>query len=113
KARALGNTSDAVGNAKDMGTYLLSHGWKATQTPQAGAIVVYQPHANSADATVGHVGIVSGNPALGANHRTYTYTLESANWAQTSQFSDSGCDNVSLRGPLTYAAGTDKGVTFY
>ena len=50
-------TTEAIGNAKDTGTWFLNHGWRVTQSPVKGDIVVMQPGFPGANGSVGHVGI--------------------------------------------------------
>lgn len=83
--------TEAVGNAKDMGTWLINHGFSQVSSPQAGVVAVMQPGFPGADATYGHVGIIDSVSDQGSN---WKITLRGANQSSGSAFSEFGCSNV-------------------
>jgi len=96
KATALANTTDYVGNALEMGDYLLKHHWHMVPNPEVGAIMVFQPGSYDVpNGGFGHVGIINSAELHGPK---WNVTLQNANWYAGEQSRDSGCDNVSFRG---------------
>jgi surface antigen len=82
--------SDAPGNAKDMGSYLQSHGWTRVNSPQVGAISILGTSFPNSDPNWGHVGIVSNVRTSGNN--TYI-SLRAAN--QGGRETEANCYDVN------------------
>ncbi len=82
--------SDAPGNAKDMGSYLQTHGWTRVNSPQAGAIGILGTTFPQSNPNWGHVGMVSGVRTSGNN--TYI-SLRAAN--QGGRETEANCYDVN------------------
>jgi Bacterial SH3 domain len=82
--------SEAVGNAKDMGSYLASHGFTRVNA-QPGAIAVMGTSFPGSNPTWGHVGLIETTRSSGGN--TFI-ALRTAN--QGGNGSDANCNNVNV-----------------
>lgn len=103
-------TKDAVGHAKDMGSWLKRKNWRESSTPTVGAIVVMQPSFPGADTTYGHVGFVSSVRAQG---NKWVITVRGANqWSGGNPYTDGGCNNVRLTGWSAFDK-NKSGIKFY
>jgi hypothetical protein len=84
--------TEAVGNAKDMGTWLINHGFVQVSSPQVGDVAVMQPGFTGVTDPAGHVGIIASASLSGSQ---WKITLRGANQTVGStQFSEFGCNNV-------------------
>jgi surface antigen len=92
--KAYYGVTESVGNAKDMGTWLLNHGFSLISTPKVGAVVVMQPGFPGANATYGHVGILSKVSDLGSQWKISV--KGSSQSSGGSLFSEFGCSNVRI-----------------
>jgi hypothetical protein len=86
-----------VGNAKDMGKYLLQNGYSkvdlSANKPSRQDIMILLPsYGNGIDPTYGHVGILSAARQVG---KDITVSLVSANLKQPNERFDHMCENVS------------------
>ena len=91
----------AAGNAKDMGPFLSAHGFRRSDTPAIGDVVVVQPafYPAGSGATYGHTAIIESLAPAGTTG--WFLGLRSAN--QTGkQFVGSSCGNVTFKsvGPV-------------
>src|ERR1700736_3999569 len=57
----------AAGNAKDMGPFLAAHGFRRSDVPVPGAVVIFQPrfYKSGDGAFYGHVAIIESTVAAG------------------------------------------------
>jgi hypothetical protein len=91
----------AAGNAKDMGPFLAAHGFRRSDTPAIGDVVVVQPafYSSGSGAIYGHSAIIESLAPAGTTG--WFLGLRSAN--QTGkQFAASTCANVTFKsvGPV-------------
>lgn len=102
--------TESVGNAKDIGTWLLNHGFVQVTTPRVGAVAVMQPGFPGANATYGHVGIIAGVSDLSSQ---WKITLRgSAQTTGSSLVSEFGCNNVRNTSWSSYNK-TDTRIKYY
>jgi len=95
----------AAGNAKDMGPFLAAHGFRRTEAPAVGAVVIIQPgfYSRGSGAVYGHVAIIESLAPAGK--RGWFLGLRSAN--QTGkQFAAAECSNVTFEsiGPVAHSS---------
>lgn len=92
----------AAGNAKDMGPFLASHGFRRRDEPAVGAVVILQPsfYKSGDGAIYGHVAIIESTAPAGKTG--WFLGLRGGN--QTgARFTASGCSNVTFKsyGPIS------------
>ncbi len=103
-------TSAAVGNAKDMGSWLKRNGWRESSTPSVGAIAVLQPSFPGSDPSDGHVGFVASVRSQG---NKWAIDIRGANqWVGGSKYTDAGCSNVRVTGWSAFDK-NKSGIKFY
>lgn len=88
--------SGAAGNAKDMGAFLAKHGFRRSDTPAAGGVVIFQPGAyKSGDGAIfGHVGVIESTAPAAPNG--WFVGVRGANQTGT-RFADQGCSDVTFK----------------
>lgn len=86
----------AAGNAKDMGPFLAKHGFRRSDAPVVGGVVIFQPGAykSGEGAIYGHVGLIESIAPAAPNG--WFVGVRGAN--QTgNRFSDQGCSDVTFK----------------
>ncbi len=91
----------AAGNARDMGPFLVAHGFRRSDTPVIGAVVIVQPafYASGSGAVYGHAAIIESTAPSGRSG--WFVGMRGGN--QTGrQFTGAGCANVTFKsvGPI-------------
>lgn len=82
-----------VGNAKDMGTWLLAHGYKLVSNPVKGAIAVMQPTFPGANTTYGHVSFIESVTDQGTK---WKITVRGAQSVGGPVFTQASCSNIRI-----------------
>lgn len=97
--------TESIGQAKNMGAWLINHGFKQVSSPQVGAVAVMQPGFPGAHPSDGHVGIIDSVSDQGSN---WKITLRGANQTSGSVFSEFGCSNVRNTSWSAYSKSNTK-----
>lgn len=83
---------NATGDAKNMGAWLLNHGFSKVSSPRPGAVAVMQPTFPGANTTYGHVGVITKVTDLGSK---WQIVVRGSNQSVgSSLFTEFGCSNV-------------------
>lgn len=102
--------TETTGNAYQMGTWLLNHGFAQISSPQVGALAVMQPSFPGANTTYGHVGIIVAVSDFGTQ---WQITLRGASQkVGGSLFSQYRCNNVRNTVWSKYSK-TASGIKYY
>ncbi len=92
----------AAGNARDMGPFLAAHGFRRSDVPAIGAIVILQPayYAGGSGAIYGHTAIIESLAPAGSTG--WFLGLRGANQSGK-QFTGANCGNVTFKsnGPVS------------
>jgi len=85
--------SGATGDAKDMGSYLSTHGFHQVSAPTPGAVIIFQPSFGSGiNQSAGHIGLIASVVSQGSQ---WSLTVRGANQGGN-LFTQDNCGNVSL-----------------
>lgn len=102
--------TEPIGNAYQVGTWLLNHGFVRVSGPQLGAVAVMQPGFPGADKTYGHVGIITG---ISQTSTDWRITIKGANQLTGSTlFTEFDCYNVRNTSWPSYAKSNTK-IAYY
>ena len=95
--------------AKDSGPALKAMGYQESGTPTGvGDVVVLQPNFHGADGTAGHIALLNSYSIAG---NTISVTLRGANQSVGGQYTDNGCNDVSLWS-FSYSS-NEQGIMYY
>jgi hypothetical protein len=89
--------TDAVGDAWQVGSYLVSHGFVETSDPQRGDVMVMQNTFPGANSTFGHVGIVENISSSGNNWDMDLLQNYSGGSYNTGKHEAYNCDNTTIQ----------------
>jgi hypothetical protein len=88
--------SGSAGNARDMGAFLAKQGFRRSDSPAVGGVVIFQPgvYKTGDGAIYGHVGVIESTAPAAPNG--WFVGVRGAN--QTGKaFNDQGCGNVTFK----------------